>query len=114
MPRLRRRSGWPMPDSSKSCGELIVPALTTTSRAAAQRVFAAARIAFHALEEGQYVLIAPAAVAQLCPSVEVLRLAADEDHAVDRARAAEQFAAWHREAAAIGACLRFGRVEPVG
>src|SRR5580704_5983307 len=32
MPRLRRRSGWPLPDNSSSCGELTVPALTTTSR----------------------------------------------------------------------------------
>src|ERR1700719_4151243 len=31
MPRLRRRSGWPMPDNSSNCGELNAPALTTTS-----------------------------------------------------------------------------------
>src|ERR1700719_3299954 len=29
MPRLRRRSGWPMPDNSSNCGELNAPALTT-------------------------------------------------------------------------------------
>src|SRR6516164_5414625 len=34
MPRLRRRSGWPMPDSSSNCGELNAPALTTTARPA--------------------------------------------------------------------------------
>jgi hypothetical protein len=25
MPRLRRRSGWPMPDNSSNCGELNAP-----------------------------------------------------------------------------------------
>jgi len=34
IPSSRSRSGWPMPESSSNCGELIEPALTTTSRAA--------------------------------------------------------------------------------
>ena len=34
MPRPCSSSGWPMPDNSSSCGELIEPALTTTSRLA--------------------------------------------------------------------------------
>ena len=34
MPRPCSRSGWPMPDSSSSCGELMEPALTITSRPA--------------------------------------------------------------------------------
>ena len=66
--------------------------------AAAERVVAAALVALHALEEGQHLVIAPALVAHLRPGVEVLRLAAHEGHAVDRARAAEQLAARHRDA----------------
>ena len=82
--------------------------------AAAKGVVAAALVAFHALEEGQDVVVAPAAVAHLRPGVEVLRLAAHEGHAVDRAGAAEQLAARHREAAAVGVGLGLGGVEPVG
>ncbi len=52
---------------------------------ATEGVIAAAGIAFHAPEEGQDVLVAPAPVAQLRPGVEILSLAAHEDHAVDRA-----------------------------
>ena len=82
--------------------------------AAAIPVVAVAVIALHALEEGQDLLVAPAAVAHLRPGVEVLRLAAHEGHAVDRAGAAEQFAARHRDAAAVGVGLGLRRIEPVG
>ena len=82
--------------------------------AAAEGIVALAGIAFHALEERQHLGVAPAAVAHLRPGIEVLRLAAHEHHAVDRAGAAEQLAARHREPAAIGACLGLGGIEPVG
>src|SRR5262249_8927533 len=75
------------------------------SRAAAEAVIAAAFVAFHALEERQHLLIAPAAVAHLRPGIEILSLAADKGHAVDRAGAAEQFAARHRNPAAVGVRL---------
>ena len=81
---------------------------------AAKPVVAVARIAFHALEEGQDLFVAPAPVAHLRPGVEILRLAAHEGHAVDRAGAAEQFAARHRDAAAVGVGLGLRRIEPVG
>ena len=42
-------------------------------------------VAFHALEEGQDLSITPAPVAHLRPGIEVLGLAADKHHSVDRA-----------------------------
>src|SRR6185312_10639014 len=69
--------------------------------APAEPVVAAALVAFHALEEGQHLLIAPALVAHLRPGVEVLRLAAHKGHAVQRARPAEHLAARHRNPAAV-------------
>ncbi len=81
--------------------------------AAAERIVAAALVALHALEEGQHIGVAPAAVAHLGPAVEVLRLAADEGEAVDGTRPAEHPPARHRDAAAIGGGLGFRTVEPV-
>src|SRR6266513_204568 len=49
---------------------------------AAEGCVALAGIALHGLEERQDLGVAPAAVAHLRPGVEVLRLAAHEDHAV--------------------------------
>ena len=82
--------------------------------ATAKAIVALAGIAFHALEEGQDLSVAPAAVAHLRPGIEVLGLAADKHHSVNRAGTAEQFAARHREPAAVGARLRLGGIEPVG
>ena len=82
--------------------------------ATAKGIVALAGIAFHALEERQDLSVAPAAVAHLRPGIEVLGLAADKHHSVNRAGTAEQFAARHREPAAVGARLRLGGIEPVG
>ena len=82
--------------------------------AAAEGIVALAFVSLHLLEEGQHVAVAPAAVAHLRPRVEVLRLAAHEGLAVDGARTAQQAAARHRQAAAVGRGLRFGAVQPVG
>src|SRR5262249_58545929 len=71
-------------------------------------------IGFHALEERQDVLVAPAAIAHLGPCVEILRLAPHERVAVDCARAAEQAAARGSQSPAIGTGLGLGGVEPVG
>ena len=60
---------------------------------AAVIVIPAARLIFAALEIGQNVVIAPAAVAALRPMIEILRLPADIDHTVDRARSAQHLAA---------------------
>ena len=45
----------------------------------------AAGVAFHAPEDRQHVLVAPATVAELCPMVVVLSLAAHPYHPVDGA-----------------------------
>src|SRR4029077_17600425 len=82
--------------------------------AATEALVSVAVIGFHAPEEWQYVLVAPALVAHLRPAVKVLCLAAHEGHAVDRARAAQQAAARHRNAPSVGVVLGFGTVEPVG
>src|ERR1700747_1949855 len=60
--------------------------------ATAKAIVALAGIAFHALEEGQDVGVAPTAVAHLRPGIEVLGLAADKYHSVDRAGAGEPVA----------------------
>src|SRR5215469_9209913 len=78
--------------------------------AAAKGIVALNGIAFHAPEEWQDLSVAPAAVAHLCPGIEVLGLAADKYHPVNRARTAEQFATRHREPSAVSARLRLGRI----
>ena len=82
--------------------------------AAAVFVVAVALIAFHLLEDRQHLAVAPAAIAELRPGVVVLRLAAHEHHAVDRRRAAQQFAARDRDAALAGAVVGLRGVQPVG
>ena len=82
------------------------------SVAAAEPV-GAALVALHALEDRQHVLVAPAAIAELGPVVVVLGLAADIDHAVDRARAAQHLAAGNFDAPAARALVRLRRVAPV-
>ena len=80
---------------------------------AAAELVGAAVVALHALEDRQHVLVAPAAIAELRPVVVVLRLAADIDHAVDRARAAQHLAARHVDAPPARALVRLRRVAPV-
>src|SRR6185312_6004890 len=63
---------------------------------------AIADTAFEPLEVGQDVRIAPAAIAELRPGLEIEPLAAIEDQAVDRARAAERLAARREDAPAAG------------
>src|SRR5712692_3294392 len=55
-----------------------------------------------------------ALIQSISAPIEVLGLAADKHHSVNRAGTAEQFAARHREPAAVGARLRLGGIEPVG
>ena len=69
--------------------------------------------ALHALEDRQHVLVAPAAISELRPVIVVLRLAADIDHAVDRAGAAQHAAARHGDAPSARAFVRLRRVAPV-
>ena len=42
-------------------------------------------IGFDAFEEGQHIGVAPAAIAHLCPGVEILRLTAHVSKAIDGA-----------------------------
>src|SRR4029077_1099519 len=55
----------------------------------------------------------PATVAELRPVVVVLRLAADIDHAVDRARPAQHFSARHFYATPTRTLVGLGREAPV-
>ena len=52
------------------------------------------RIRLHLSEEGQNVLEPPLVVAELRPVIEIVRQPAQEDLAIDRARAAGDFSAW--------------------
>jgi len=65
------------------------------------------------LEIGQHVLIAPAGIAALAPAVVILVLAAHVQQAVDRARAAEHFAARLKHLAAVQPRLGLGLIHPV-
>ena len=65
-------------------------------------------------EERRHVAPAPAAAAHLRPGVEIERLAAHPDQAVDRARAAQKFSARHRDRPVGRARLGLGLVAPVG
>ena len=69
--------------------------------------------ALETLEVGQDVDIAPAAVAELGPVVEVLALAAVDDMAVDRTRAAERLAARGIDPPAGGVGPGFLLIAPV-
>ena len=73
----------------------------------------AARLMLGAPEIRQHVVEAPAGVAELAPMVEILRLAADIEQAVDRGRAAEHLAARLEDHAAVQLRLRFRLVEPI-
>ena len=80
---------------------------------AAADLAVAAGVALHALEDRQHVLVAPAAISQLRPMVEVLALAAHPHHAVDGAGAAEHASARHRDRASAGDGLGLGGIQPV-
>ena len=70
-------------------------------------------VAFDTLEMLFHVIVGPAARAHLRPAVEIGRIAADEQHAVDRGRAAQHLAARAMERAVTGLLVRLGVVVPV-
>ena len=72
-----------------------------------------ALVALGLLEEGEYVGMTPAGIAELAPAVVIVRLAADIDHGVDRARAAQRLAARPIHAPVFHRRLRRGVVKPV-
>ena len=71
------------------------------------------RIALDRLEIGQHLVERPALAAHLRPAVVVGGIAADPEHAVDRARAAEHAPAWPVHLPAGDAGLGIGGVVPV-
>src|SRR6201996_2760263 len=72
-----------------------------------------AGVAFHAPEDREHVLIAPATVAELCPMIVVLPLPADPYHPVDGARAAEHAPAWDGDCSPSRIVLGFRGVQPI-
>ena len=84
-----------------------------TAVAAAEGGIAVADALFHAAEIGEHIGVAPAAVAELRPGVEVHGLAAIIDVAVDGAGAAERLAAWGEDAPPARPRARLHAVEPV-
>src|SRR6266403_3900259 len=81
--------------------------------APAKSVLALADAPLQPLEVWQHVWIAPAAIAQLCPGVEILALATIVDVAIDRGGATERLAARRVDAAAPGPGARLLLVGPV-
>src|SRR5262249_45134063 len=81
--------------------------------AGAMEVVGAALLILGLAEIRQHVLPAPADIAELAPSVEILLLAADIDEAVDRAGAAQHLAARLDDAAAVEPGLGLAFIEPV-
>jgi len=65
------------------------------------KVIRAILLVFGALEQGQDVGIGPAGIAQLCPMIIVLCLAADIDQSIDRTRSSQHLAAWLKYLAAV-------------
>ncbi len=80
--------------------------------AGAVECIGAALLILGLLEIRQHVVIAPAGIAELAPMIEILRLAADIDEAVDRARTAEDLAARPHDLPAIDAGIRLGLEAP--
>ena len=81
--------------------------------AAAKRFVALADAPLQPLEIWQHILIAPAAIAELRPGVEILALAAIIDVTVDRGGATQRLAARRIDAAAAGPGPRLLLVGPV-
>src|SRR5262249_14614360 len=73
----------------------------------------AALVVLRLAEIGQYILVAPADVAELPPVVKIRLLASDVDQPVDGARAAQHLAARRDYLPIVAMRLRLGGVAPV-
>ncbi len=104
-----RGRGQGLDEGLRGRGQVLLPRHLHRAAGAAQ-VGGAVFPVLHPLEAGQYVVVGPAGDV---PVVVVLAVAADEQHAVDRAGAAEHPAAGLRDRAAERAGLRGGVVPPV-
>jgi hypothetical protein len=81
--------------------------------AGAVELIGAAHLVLGASEIGQHVVERPASIAELTPMVEILGLAANVDHAVDRRGAAEHLAARPEHATVGGSGIGLGLVAPI-
>src|SRR5262245_59952689 len=77
-----------------------------------QRILAA-RLVLGAAKIGQHILEAPAGIAELPPMIEVRRLAADVEQAIDRARPAQHFPPWLDDLPVVELRLRLRAIEPI-
>src|SRR5262249_18831103 len=77
-----------------------------------QRILAA-RLVLGAAEVGQYILEAPAGIAELAPMIEVRRLAADVEQAIDRAPPAQHFPGRLDDLPVVQLGLRLRAIEPI-
>ena len=82
--------------------------VTRNGPSRAAKFVIAAIVTFHPFEQRQHVRVAPTLVAHLRPGVEILSLAADECHAVDRDLSRRAASTRHRQAAPVGVRLGFG------
>ena len=101
-------------EKSPEQGRVGRAALKDQRAVVAAKFVAAVQACFHALEVGQAVRVVPIGHAGVAgPALVVERVAALEDHAVDAAGAAEDFAAPVRDAAIVHEWLGLGVVAPV-
>src|SRR5262249_23162837 len=77
-----------------------------------QRILAA-RLVLGAAEVGQHILETPAGIAELPPMIEVGRLAADIEQAIDRARAAQHSPPRLDDLPVVELGLRLRAIEPI-
>src|SRR6516165_5470849 len=77
-----------------------------------QRILAA-RLVLGAAKIGQHILEAPAGIAELAPMIEVRRLAADVEQAIDRARPAQHFSPRLDDLPVVELRLRLRGIEPI-
>src|SRR5262245_18375573 len=73
----------------------------------------AARLVLGAAKIRENILEAPAGIAELAPMIEVRRLAADVEQAIDRARPAQHFPPRLDDLPVVELCLRLRGIEPI-
>ena len=93
-------------DITRDIGDMDRATATVVARVAVVVVFSA-------LEERQYIFVAPADVSHRAPVVEVMRQTAHVDHGIDRTGAAEHLAARPETATAGEPRIGLGLVQPV-
>src|SRR5215218_218744 len=77
------------------------------------QIVGATLLIFRLAKVGQHVVKTPAGIAELPPVVEILRLPANVEQAVNRARSAQHFSARLDDLPVVELGFRLGIVEPV-